>query len=77
MGMMVALVAFLAGSVKGNVRNHAPINKCGLHKGSHQLAPLCVVQLVRQGYRHLTGELRILAPLHGLDSVPQGRPIFH
>ena len=77
MGMVIALIAILAGGMKRHVRNHAPIDKGGLHKGPHQIAPLCVVQLVGQGYRHLTGELGVLAAFHGLDSVPQGRPIFH
>jgi len=74
-GVMVALIPLPSGGMQSHIGNHAPIDKSGLHKGSHQLAPLCVVQLVRQGYRDLTGELGILAAFHLLDGVPQGRPI--
>ena len=45
-GMVVALIALLAGGMDRHVRNHAPIDKGGLRKGPHQIASLSVVQLV-------------------------------
>lgn len=75
MGMVVALVPLPSGGVQSHIGNHAPIDKGGLHEGPHQRGPLCVRQLVGQGDRHLAGELGVLAPLHLLDSVPQGGPV--
>ncbi len=75
MGMVVTLVPVPSGGVQSHVGNHAPINKGGLHEGSHQRDPLCVRQLVGQGDSHLASELGVLAPLHLLDGVPQRGPV--
>ena len=71
MGVVVALISLPSGGMQSHIRNHAPIDKGGLHEGTHQRGPLCVRQLVGQGDRHLAGELGVLASLHLLDGVPQ------
>ena len=76
MGVVVALIPLPSGGMQSHICNHAPIDKSGLHKGPHQRGPLCIRQLVGQGDRHLAGKLGVLAPLHGLDGVPQRGPVF-
>ena len=57
------------------IRHHAAVDELGLHEVAGELHAIVAVQLARQGELHLTGELRILAFLRGLDLVPQCRAI--
>lgn len=75
MGVVVALIPLPSGECKATSAIMPRSTKADCTKDRTR-GPLCIRQLVGQGDRHLAGKLGVLAPLHGLDGVPQRGPVF-
>lgn len=70
--VVVGMVAFLHHRrMDGHIRDHALADEGLLDERQKKFFPLVGIQLMRERQIDFTGELRVLAPFHPLDMIPE------